>query len=100
MDEKPLAAALDPRGLIREAYRIDGIGAEQCRSIFLDWLLNAADTPAVSVQVGALLAEYGRAAPDHPMTAVLRGALEGAAPTARRRGGWRARRRGAPEDPA
>jgi len=33
--------ARDPRGLIREAYKIDGITASQCRSIFLDWALGA-----------------------------------------------------------
>ena len=28
----------DPRGLIYEAYRMD-IGEQECRSIFLDWVL-------------------------------------------------------------
>ena len=30
---------LDKKGLVYEAYRIDGIVAEECRSIFLDWAL-------------------------------------------------------------
>ena len=95
MDEASETDILDPRGLIRDAYRIDAITPEQCRSIFLDWLLHAADTPAISVQVGALLSRYGADAPDHPMTAVLRGGLEGAqAGPVRRRGGWRGRRAG------
>ena len=34
---------LDPKGLIREAYRIDGITAGECRSIFLDWALSLPD---------------------------------------------------------
>ena len=29
----------DPRGLILESYRIEGITEGQCRSIFLDWAL-------------------------------------------------------------
>ena len=32
--------ALDPKGLIAESYRIEGISAEQCRSIFVDWALS------------------------------------------------------------
>ena len=30
----------DHKGLIREAYRIDGITLPECRSIFLDWALS------------------------------------------------------------
>ena len=33
-------ADLDPMGLIRESYRIDGIGVAECRSIFLDWAIS------------------------------------------------------------
>ena len=32
--------ALDRKGLIEEAYKIDGITAAECRSIFLDWALS------------------------------------------------------------
>ncbi len=76
----------DPKGLIHEAYRIDGITAGECRSIFLDWALslpgNAQDA------IPRLL--DGR--PEHPMTDVLRAAM--AAPTSSgRRGGRAARRR-------
>jgi len=31
--------SIDPRGLIFESYRIDGITIEECRMIFLDWAL-------------------------------------------------------------
>ncbi len=31
--------ATDPKGLIAESFRIDGITYEECRSIFLDWAL-------------------------------------------------------------
>ena len=33
----------DPKGLIREAYRIEGITLGECRSIFLDWALSLPD---------------------------------------------------------
>ena len=36
---------LDAKGLIREAYRIEGISAPECRSIFLDWALGYGDDP-------------------------------------------------------
>lgn len=78
----------DPKGLIREAYRIDGIGAPECRSIFLDWALGAPDD--ANAAITALLDAYGPENPDHPMTQVLRAALD-AAPTPRRRGGRRGR---------
>jgi hypothetical protein len=82
----------DPRGLIYEAYRIDGITDDQCRSIFFDWALgmDAARDSRSDIQV--LLQRYGDAQPDHPMTAVLRDGLQSAAPP-RRRGGWRSRPR-------
>ena len=31
---------LDPKGLIRESYRIEGITEGECRSVFLDWALS------------------------------------------------------------
>ncbi|MEO0387296.1 MAG: hypothetical protein AAF281_07165 [Pseudomonadota bacterium] len=78
---------LDPRGLIAEAYRIEGITSADCRSIFFDWALGleeAADAPAA---VAVLHSTYRAAAPDHPMTAVL---AEGLKPHTRRRRGRRA----------
>lgn len=80
----------DPKGLVREAYAIDGITEADCRSIFLDWALSlpvGAD-PLPSVRV--LLDRHG--AEGHPMTAVLRDAL-GAPATPRRRGGRAGRTR-------
>ncbi|TCO72467.1 hypothetical protein [Rhodovulum euryhalinum] len=81
----------DPKGLIREAYRIEGIGAGDCRSIFLDWALSLPPGVAAAQALKRLIAEYGPAAPDHPMTAVLRAGLDDG-PDARRRGGARGRR--------
>ncbi|KNG95436.1 hypothetical protein [Pseudaestuariivita atlantica] len=80
----------DPKGLIREAYRIEGIGADQCRSIFLDWALSLPDTVPQKPAIEALLKTYGAAG--HPMTEVLEAGLQTiSAP--RRRGGWRSRAR-------
>lgn len=75
----------DPKGLIREAYRIDGIDTFQCRSIFLDWALSLPDGMDPRKALGMLLDRYG-AASNHPMTAILLDGLA-AAPERRRRGG-------------
>lgn len=80
--------ALDPKGLISEAYKIGGITAEQCRSIFLDWALSyAGDTQEALTDLLERAPET-----DHPMTEVLKSGLQSAA-RPRRRGGWRARPR-------
>lgn len=86
--------ARDPKGLVREAYRIEGITEGECRSIFLDWALSLGDGQTPQEAISALLERYGSAAPEHPMTRVL---TEGLAQSERprRRGGWRSR----PRDP-
>ena len=81
---------LDPRGLIRESYRIEGISGPECRSIFLDWALGAVAGADPKMQITALLAHYREAYPDHPMTQVLREGLAEATPS-KRRGGRKAR---------
>ena len=81
---------LDPRGLIRESYRIEGISGPECRSIFLDWALGAVAGADLKAAITALLAHYGDEFPDHPMTQVLREGLSEAAPV-KRRGGRKAR---------
>lgn len=82
----------DPKGLIRESYRIDGISSPECRSIFLDWALSFAVGCDPKPLIEALLVQYGEAFPDHPMTDVLRQGLVSIQP-AKRRGGWRSRPR-------
>ena len=74
-----LIKAIDPRGLILESYRIEGIRIEECRSIFLDWALFDDHEIAQADRITALLAHYGAQAPEHPMTAVMKSALEEAA---------------------
>ncbi len=63
----------DPKGLIREAYRIEGIRAEECRSIFLDWALSLPDGVDPKGAVARLLETFGQ--DGHPMTDVLRSGL-------------------------
>lgn len=80
----------DPKGLIRESYKIEGIKPDECRSIFLDWALSVpvdADTKAL---IAGLLVEYG--AEGHPMTQVLKDGLA-AMEAPKRRGGWKSRPR-------
>ncbi|GGH19866.1 hypothetical protein SAMN05444007_101298 [Cribrihabitans marinus] len=83
----------DPKGLIREAYRIEGIGAAECRSIFLDWALSLPEGLDQAQALRALHMRFAADHPDHPMTEVLRQGL-GRTDAPRRRGGWRSRPRG------
>ena len=80
--------ALDPKGLVAESYKIDGITLGECRSIFLDWALNLEGYSAEALPV--LLERHGLEG--HPMTDVLREGLA-ASQKPRRRGGWRSRAR-------
>ena len=83
---------LDPKGLILEAYRIEGIVSGECRSIFLDWALSLPDGQDTQVAIAIMIARYAPEHPDHPMTEVLADATV-AATAPRRRGGWRSRPR-------
>lgn len=81
--------ALDPRGLIREAFRIEGITPEACRTIFLDWALGLPDDADSAALIAALIERHADQPADHAMVAVLREGLEKTArprPSARRRG--------------
>jgi hypothetical protein len=82
----------DPKGLIRESYRIDGITVGECRSIFVDWALSLKPGAETAPALRALIAHYALGANGHPMNAVLEAGL---APPSRtgRRGGRLARRR-------
>lgn len=82
----------DPKGLIRESYRIEGVTLEECRSIFLDWALSLPDHFESKQAAAVLLAVYETDHAEHPMTEILReGATAQAKP--RRRGGWKSRPR-------
>ena len=80
----------DPKGLIRESYRIEGITLGECRSILVDWALSLPVGHPVPEAARVLLATYAPGSPEHPMTSVLAGA-QTEPPTPRRRGGRAAR---------
>ena len=87
-DAPPIKALseLDPKGLIRESYQIEGISAPECRSIFVDWALSLPIALNQPQALSGLIAHYAPKAPDHPMTVVMRDWLKPAA-TPQRRGG-------------
>ena len=66
----------DPRGLISESYRIEGITSKDCRTIFLDWCLglNSDQDPATEIEV--LYKFYSKKYRNHPMTDVLKEGLK------------------------
>lgn len=76
----------DPKGLIRESYRIDGITEAECRSILIDWALSLPDGVTQTSALSALIDSYGATAPDHPMTQLLRDGMQGPSVTGRRGG--------------
>lgn len=77
---------LDPKGLIRESYLIDGISEPECRSIFLDWAISVPAGVEAREFIVKLLEKHEFNAPDHPMTRVLREGLGDPAQTGRRGG--------------
>lgn len=88
-----ISARFDPRGLIAEAFAIEGITEPDCRSIFFDWALGLDPSVAQDAAINALLNVHGAAPDGHPMRAVLLEGLgqrpghEGGARRAGRRGG-------------
>jgi len=81
----------DPRGLVAEAYRIEGLGVEDARSIFFDWALGLPAGADSRSAAGRLLAHHGAEPAEHPMTRLL---LE--AETQAETGGRPSRRRDRP----
>lgn len=89
-------AQADPKGLIRESFRIDGITASECRSIFVDWALSLPPGVDPGAAMRLLIATYAPASSTaqdaHPMVAVLtEGADQQSGNAPRRRGGRAAR---------
>lgn len=82
-------APFDPKALIWESFRIEGITKPECRTIFLDWALSLEEM-APREAILALQARHVAAPEDHPMKAVLAEGLS-AQPVSGRRGGRRAR---------
>lgn len=83
---------MDHKNLMREAFRIEGITPEECRSIFLDWALSLPDGTNVQTAIALMLTRYDAAPEGHPMTRVLRDGQQTASHP-RRRGGWKTRPR-------
>jgi len=77
---------VDPRGLIFESYRMEGISIEECRAIFLDWALGfrGADTKAALTD---LHDAYVMDNPEHPMSRLIKEGLATALAPKGRRGG-------------
>ena len=87
MDEQK---QLDPRGLISDAFAIEGVTEPDCRAIFFDWALGQSDGSDLRPVIQKLLTLHGATMPDHPMTMVLKAGLTDP-PMPRRRGGRKAR---------
>lgn len=84
-------SAYDPKGLIKDAFAIEGIGTPECRSIFLDWALGLPPGLDVRAEVQKLIAQHATGAPpNHPMVETLQAALQDPIKP-RRRGGRSAR---------
>ncbi len=83
---------LDPKALMFEAFRIEGITDSQCRSIFLDWALSLPAGHDSRDAIRTMLDTYAADLPDHPMSLVLTQGLQDMG-TPKRRGGWRSRNR-------
>jgi len=81
---------IDAVGLIREAYRIDGITDAECRSIFVDWALRLPSELNAQEAITALLKTYEAGQEAHPMTLVLKEGLT-KSERPKRRGGRAAR---------
>ncbi|MEM1346894.1 MAG: hypothetical protein AAGI34_20270 [Pseudomonadota bacterium] len=81
----------DPRALIDEAYRIEGLWPEDARSIFFDWALGLPTGEDPAAAASRLLAHHGAQPAEHPMSVLLREAAAGQGARPRRRGGRAAR---------
>ncbi len=83
---------IDKSELIYESYRIDGIDASQCRSIFLDWALKLPAEADQNSAIQMMIDTYVVKSPGHPMNTVLQDAL-GTPDQKGRRGGRAGRMR-------
>ena len=79
-------APLDPRGVIAEAYKIEGISAPECRSIFLDWALEPREVGELRRAAQTLAKQFSNM-PTHPMTLILKEAAVELTAAPKRRGG-------------
>ncbi len=90
----PEMSLVDPKGLMREAFAIEGITPAECRSIFLDWALSLPQGVDAATAMRAVLADVPAQHAAHPMRAILSEGLSSATAPRGRRGGWAGRGRG------
>ena len=64
----------DPKKLISESFKINGITEVECRSIFFGWVLDSNNFFDMNEALEILYQKYSLDYPKHPMTKVL---LEG-----------------------
>lgn len=94
----------DPKGLIRESFRMEGLELWECRSIFVDWALSLPDDVDPIAAIRLVIDSYapkasgGGQGAAHPMVAVLLEGLQGHSQAPGRRRGGRAAR--VKDDPA
>jgi len=82
----------DPRALIAEAYRIEGLGMADARAIFFDWALGLPAGVEPAAAAARLLDHHAGMPAEHPMSRLLTEAT-GEAARPRRKGGVRGGRR-------
>ena len=61
----------DEKGLIFEAYNIENIDLNSCRTIFFDWVVSLDPSINQREAINELLETYSRMFPNHPMTELL-----------------------------
>ncbi len=81
----------DPRDLIHDAYRIEGIAVEECRAIFFDWAIGLGSEVDPMLAAKTLHTDLAAENPDHPMTALLAEASHGSSQRPGRKGRRRSR---------
>ena len=75
----------DPKKLISESFKIDGISDEECRSIFFGWVLDFDSRIDINLAIKTLHEQYSLSNPTHPMTSVLLEGLSGGCRVKRRK---------------
>ena len=61
----------DEKGLIFEAYNIENIDLNSCRTIFFDWVISLDPSINQGEAIKKLLEAYSSRFPNHPMTKLL-----------------------------
>ena len=61
----------DEKGLIFEAYNIENIDLNSCRTIFFDWVVSLDPSINQGEAIKELLEAYSPRFPSHPMTELL-----------------------------